>query len=49
MKGHYMFILTSVFFGKFLQPSDKKKGTANPTKGFLKLKKKIAHILTQKA
>ncbi len=49
MKGHYMFILTSVFFGKILQPSDKKKGMANPTKGFLKFKKKIAHILTQKA
>jgi hypothetical protein len=31
-----------VFF--FLQPKKKKKGLANPTKGFLRIKKEIRHI-----
>jgi hypothetical protein len=36
------------FFDDFSQPGDKKKGLANPTKGFLRFKKNIRLILTQK-
>jgi hypothetical protein len=35
------------FFGEFSQPSDRKKGLANPTKGLFRLKKN-RHILTKK-
>jgi hypothetical protein len=44
MKGPYMFILTSVFFGKILQLATKKKGMAHPTKAFLKIKKKWPYL-----
>jgi hypothetical protein len=39
-----------VFFcGEFSPPGDpKKKGLANPTKGFLRIKKTIRHILRKK-
>jgi hypothetical protein len=36
-------------FGEFSPPGDKKKGLANPTKGFFRiLKKRIRHILRKK-
>jgi hypothetical protein len=34
--SHYQRPMVFFFFGKFLQPNDKKKGFANPTKGILK-------------
>jgi hypothetical protein len=36
-------VIVSVFYfgGEFLQIGDKKKGLANPTKGFLRFKNKI--------
>jgi hypothetical protein len=34
-----IFVSSVLFFGKCLQLGDKKKGLANPTKGFLKLLK----------
>jgi hypothetical protein len=37
----------SVFLGRFSQPGYKKKGLANPTKGFSRFKKN-RHILTKK-
>jgi len=43
-------ICGSVFYlgGKFLQPGDKKKGLANPIKGFLRFKRKKTPYLDQK-
>jgi hypothetical protein len=34
-------------FGEFSQPGDQKKGLVNPTKEFLRFKKKNRHILTK--
>jgi len=48
--NHQGSIGVRVFFcGEFSPLGDKKKGgTANPTKGFFKIKKKIRHVMRKK-